>query len=214
MSEIVAENIDLTLEANSEEEVEVEEIYSTEITRLDCVYYWCIKCQEMYDFDYYFNLIKLNKIMNKRQWKCERCKPKVKSICTYSANSQQEAYKKMIEDIQENPYEEPFWLCEVCLTLHDDNYKGKCQAHRFKCKNMGEVCIYWGENYEYAKNEERLRREKEVNDDNNNIKREFIFGLGYGSEADNSGDEADKKVIEVIDLVSDNECSPKKKQKN
>ena len=158
MSDEVPKKNYATLKTDSDSVSDDEEKqYSKTHMRRKCYYIWCIKCEELLDWDYYFNKDEETKIWDKKTWKCLRCKPKEQSIFIYRAYSEHQSYMIMKEDIEKDPYEEPYWLCVECLFLHEDNYEGKCESI-YECKGVGDVCVYRGHDYEDAKELERRRR--------------------------------------------------------
>ena len=158
MSEKLSEKKILTLEANSESEYEEDEIkYNDEDKGETCSWYWCIKCEDNFGWEYNHKQHEQKKKLTKKEWKCERCKPKVKSIYIYKARSKKQSYDLMRKDIDEEPYEEPYSLCNTCLFLHDDDYKGKCKSN-YECRGVGDVEVYYGYDYENAKQLERAKR--------------------------------------------------------
>ena len=166
MSEKLPKKNESTLEANSECEYEEDEIkYDNEDMGRICCWFWCIKCEENFSFEYNHKQHEQKKKWLKLNWKCERCKPKVKSIYIYKARSKKQSYDLMRKDIDEEPYEEPYSLCNTCFFLHDDNYDGKCESFN-ECRGVGDVSVYYGYDYEYAK---RLARKKRRDAEDNTV---------------------------------------------
>ena len=152
-----------------------EKQYSKTQTVRKCDYIWCIKCEKLLDWVWDFNEDDETKIWDKKTWKCLRCKPKKKSIFIYRAHSEHQSYMIMKEELKKEPYEEPYWLCVECLFLHDDNYDGKCESFN-ECRGVGDVSVYYGYDYEYAKRLARKkRRDAEDNTDESPTKKPKVF---------------------------------------
>ena len=171
MSEKVPEKIDLTLDANSENEYEEDDVkYDNEDMGNTFCYIWCIKCEENFGVENPYNMEAMKKKWLKLKWKCESCKPKEESIYFYEARSGRQSYELLKKDVENDPYKEPYSLCNKCFFLHDDNYEGKCKGV-YECNGVGDVSVYYGYNYENAKQLERelqfltkLQLERELHD--------------------------------------------------
>lgn len=158
MSEKLPEKNESTLEANSECEYEEDEIlYSDEDIGETRCWFWCIKCEENFGWEYKYRQHEQIEKWAEKEWKCYRCNPKVKSIYIYEARSERQSYDLMRKDIEEEPYSEPYSLCNTCLFIHDDNYNGKCKSN-YECRGVGDVEVYYGYDYENAKQLERAKR--------------------------------------------------------
>ena len=193
MSEKLSEKKFLTLEAYSESEDEEDEIlYSDEDIGMTCCWFWCIKCEDNFGWEYNHKQHEQEKKWTKKEWKCEKCKPKVKSIYIYKARSERQSYDLMRKDIDEEPYSEPYSLCNTCLFLHDDNYDGKCESFN-ECRGVGDVSVYYGYDYEYAK---RLARKKRRDAEDNTVesptKKQKVNVIDLTIETDVETDETDE----------------------
>ena len=158
MSDELPAKLSSALEADAEggDEDDEEQYSREEEDHLRC-YIWCIKCEELlYDVCYSTRYEQREK-WGAKEWKCDRCEPKVRSIHIYSTNNEHQSHWLMKAYIANYPYREPHWLCNECLYWHDDDYEGKC-AGVYECNGKEDVSVYWGWNYEDAKGLERKRR--------------------------------------------------------
>ncbi len=158
MSDEVPAKKSSALEADAEgDDGDDEEQYSREEEdHLRC-YIWCIKCEKLLYDVCYSTLQEQREILAAKEWKCDRCEPKVRSLHIYSTNNEHQSHWLMKAYINNYPYREPYWLCNDCLFLHDDDYEGRC-AGAYECNGVEDVSVYWGWDYEDAKGLERKRR--------------------------------------------------------
>tara|TARA_R110001632_G_scaffold77198_1_gene174540 strand:+ start:170 stop:910 length:741 start_codon:yes stop_codon:yes gene_type:complete len=222
MSFWLPEKNESTLEANSESEYEEDEIkYNDEDIGETCSWYWCIKCEENFGWEYNHKQYEQNEKWLKLNWRCNRCKPKAESIFIYKARSEQKSYDLMRKDIDKEPYSEPYSLCNKCFHLHDDDYRGKCQSYYNDCKKpVGYVNVYYGHDHEDAKRLARKKirdakarkkiRDAEDNTDESPTKKQKVNVIDLTIETDVETDvETDETDDEtgIVNVVETKKCN-------
>jgi hypothetical protein len=165
-----------SLEADCDEDNDDEAAeYDEEDLGEDKQYLWCTCCFYFHGFETIPMDSEIRKNWDERQWKCNRCKPQLQSVRRYIARTYAEADKLFDTDVEINPYKQPYWLCDQCLFLHDDGYEGKCEGVS-DCKESAVVRVYYGRDYEDAKERERRKRRIDgVHDGENPAKKAKIF---------------------------------------